>query len=93
MSEENLELGGQYEDENLEEEITILQDIISTYIGRVEEIKKQHQLGVPIEEQTKIGDLISDGSRKKAEKFKKYKMRLKAENLITKHYLKGVRGR
>lgn len=93
MSEENLELGGQYEDEDLEQEINILQDMISTYLGRVEEINKQHQLGVEVENQTKIGDMISDGSRKEGEGRKKYKMRLKAEKLILKHYMKGVRGR
>lgn len=91
MSEENYELGGQYEDEELEEEITILQDIISTYTGRIKEINKQHQLGVDVEDQTKIGDMISDGKRKEGESFKKYKMRMKAENLILRHYKKGVR--
>lgn len=90
MSEE-FELSEQYEDENLEEEITLLQEYVSTYVGKIKEIQKQENLGVEVEDQTKIGDMISDGKRREGESFDEYKMRMKAERLISKHYKKGVR--
>jgi len=72
---------------------TILEEMVSTYVGKVREINKQHELGVEVENQTKIGDMISDGKRNKEESFFDYKLRRKAEQLIVKHYKKGVRGR
>jgi len=76
-----------------ENEKTILEEMVSTYVGKVKEINKQHELGVEVENQTKIGDMISDGKRKEGENFFDYKLRRKAEQMIVKHYKKGVRGR
>lgn len=76
-----------------ESQTTVLEDIVSEYIERVKEINEQHKHGLKVEKQTKIGDLISDGKRRDGESQEEYKMRRKAEQLILKHYRKGVRGR
>lgn len=69
----------------------VMEILVSEYVDRVKLINDEHQSGVEIENQTKISDLLSNGERYEDESFFDYKLRMKAESLIRKHYSRGVR--
>lgn len=69
-------------------EKTVLEKIVAEYVSMIKDINDAYQKGI---EQPKISTLIGPLHRMEGESYNEYKMRKTAENMITKHYLRGVR--
>jgi len=70
---------------------TVIEKLVSIYLERVKEIidwnNAENEVGV----EPKISEFFFGDMRLENEEYDDYKDRLKAEKLILKHYLKGVR--